>query len=237
MNHSSRLQLFFGCCILHLALLRSDAFVSTTHKSTRRASIRVAQEAVQSSTEASFLTPNFSSLDEDYPSPLHSIHVRSILSDEETAKCLQIANEFAAATSAWDKPDADRHATYATCDFPVEECETLGSYLKDIGFNDRIWGELSSLYGVRIEDMTYLDFFCSHYEARTSSKPGSMDRLEAHRDGTLLSFTVVLTPPDQFEGGGTFFDALRDVESPDPILQPGGVVRPLRAGDVVLHGG
>jgi hypothetical protein len=42
-----------------------------------------------------------------------------------------------------------------------------------------------------------------------------MDRLAFHRDGSLLSFTVLLSPPNEFEGGGTIFDALVDVAIPD----------------------
>jgi hypothetical protein len=43
----------------------------------------------------------------------------------------------------------------------------------------------------------------------------TMDRLAFHRDGSLLSFTVLLSPPNEFEGGGTIFDALVDVAIPD----------------------
>jgi hypothetical protein len=41
-----------------------------------------------------------------------------------------------------------------------------------------------------------------------------MDRLEAHRDGSLLSFTVTLTPPSRFQAVVLFL-MLRDVSSPD----------------------
>jgi hypothetical protein len=55
-----------------------------------------------------------------------------------------------------------------------------------------------------------------------------------------LSFTITLNDPDEFQGGGTFFDSLRDASpttATPPVLLPGGVVRPLRAGDGVLHSG
>lgn len=176
--------------------------------------------------------------DGSYPSPLHSIYVESILLKEEAAKCLELARDFAAKSGSWEQPDSSRHQTYATCDFAVEECHALSSYLNDIGFDDRMWSRLSKLYNLERVDMEYLDFFCVNYRARNESHPRTMDRLESHRDGSLLSFTVLLSPPTDFEGGGTFFDALRDVspEGGGPLCT-NGVIRPPHAGGAVLHSG
>lgn len=178
-----------------------------------------------------------------YPSPLHRIHIRSVLSDNETAHSLKLAKDYAATTGCWEQPDQERHATYSTCDFAVEECDALVSYLDEIALHERLWTHLSNLFGVAREDMNYLDFFCAHYQANSDDDHAdgaaavkTMDRLEAHRDGSLLSFTITLNSPDDFEGGGTFFDALRDAE-PTDVLRSGGVVRPFRAGDAVLHCG
>lgn len=178
--------------------------------------------------------------DGSYPSALHSIHVESILTPEEAARCLTLAKTYAIESGCWNQPDSARHQTYATCDFAIEECETLETYLKKIGFNDRLWNRMSTLYVVEVEDLMYLDFFCANYRARDGRHYHTMDRLEAHRDGSLLSFTVLLTPPSQFAGGGTFFDALRDVEPDDnqvDVLFPSGVIRPPRVGDCVMHSG
>jgi hypothetical protein len=199
-----------------------------------------------------------------YPSPLHHIHVCSVLSPDMAARCLSQAREHAKRTGCWDRPDEARHATYATCDFAVEACPELDRYLKGhneegVDFHARILDDLSRLYHVPVEDMEYLDFFCAHYQARPQrptqavSSPGSaaggadddnnetaehnsgrMDRLEAHRDGSLLSYTVTLSPPTDFTGGGTFFDALRRSSRPEPGE---GVVRPSQAGQAVLHCG
>jgi predicted 2-oxoglutarate/Fe(II)-dependent dioxygenase YbiX len=244
------------CCLLRVRTTHAFASTSRCRRSTTTTRTALQEASLSSLTDVTFTAPKFALDDDDdndglyqypYPSPLHSIHVKSVLSDTESAKCLQLATDYAKQTGRWDQPDADRHASYATCDFPVEECETLDSFLQETGFDNRVWEHMSKLYGVRYEDMTYLDFFCAHYEAEADSgvdiddqqQQTTMDRLEAHRDGSLLSFTVTLTPPSEFQGGGTFFDALRDVSSPetDPILQAGGAIRPLRAGDAVLHGG
>lgn len=184
-----------------------------------------------------------------YPSPLHSIHVESLLTAEQSMKCRQLAKEYAATSGCWDSPDNGRHQTYATCDFPLDECETLSTFLEEIDFHEDILSRLSQHYNVDMEDMSYLDLFCAHYQAQdyggetgvAAARGATMDRLEEHRDGSLLSFTVLLTPPDEFEGGGTTFDALRDVNTTNnetsSVLYPKGVIRPSRAGDCVLHSG
>eukprot|EP00980_Cylindrotheca_fusiformis_P008719 scaffold1868_cov193-Cylindrotheca_fusiformis.AAC.4 len=181
------------------------------------------------------LPPFTKSSDDAYPSSLHRIHVKPLLSIEEANKCCQLSNEFAASTGRWDSPDSERHASYATCDFPVEDCEKLEKYLDEIGFDDRLFSELSDLYAIERGALSYLDLFVAHYQVKEDGESNVMDRLELHRDGTLLSFSLLLNSPDDFSGGGTFYDALRDVE-PAGILHSGGVIRP-NQGNAVLHCG
>ena len=192
------------------------------------------------------IPPYDDSDDKGYPSVLHSIYVKSVLEDEENEKLVEICRQHAAATGRWEKPDTERHSTYATCDFPVDEAKVVESFLQEIGFDDRIWESMHEFYGIPWEDMSYLDLFVAQYRAKTngddqdlsSTGDNTMDRLEAHRDGSLLSFTITLTDPGDFEGGGTFFEALRGHEDKCPnVVCPGGVVRPKRAGDGVFHSG
>jgi hypothetical protein len=211
-----------------------------------------------------------------YPSALHTMHVRSILTDEQAEMVLQLATEYANQTGRWNFPDADRHSSYPTCDFPVlqhDDCPTIQSYLQKIDFDTTIFEILSDLYNIDVEDMSYLDLFVSHYQAKncndedTASSFSSsttisttsatddnknnnkiIDRLELHRDGSLLSFSLLLNDPNHFEGGGTYYDALRYVDNDtengstnniinNTVLFPGGAIRPSRAGDAVLHCG
>jgi hypothetical protein len=231
-----------------IIIVDNDGFRPTDRTRPFRLSCRVALFAAK--TEVSLTLPRFFRGEIEngsYPSPLHSIHVRSILSDDEVARCLRLAQDYAKKTGCWESPDLIRHATYSTCDFPIEDNQELADYLNyEINFDDRILGSLEELYGVDRDCMSYLDFFCAHYQARdeTVIDAKTMDRLEAHRDGSLLSFTMLLNDPSEFEGGGTFFDGLRDVASmvqdDNPsleVLHEGGVVRPLRAGDVTMHSG
>jgi hypothetical protein len=198
-----------------------------------------------------FDNDNDCSINLNYPSKLHNIHVETILSPDEAFKSHDLAVKFAKINSKWNQPDADRHETYPTCDFAMDEASKFSNYLKTIGFQRRIWKRLSEAYGVEQEDLLgFIDFFCVCYTANdhdrdddnsdpdvTEEQTETMDRLEAHRDGSILSFTVLLSPPEDFEGGGTFFDALRDEDAHAPALYANGVVRPPQAGDAVLHSG
>lgn len=175
-----------------------------------------------------------------YPSPLHHIYIRNILTEEEAAKCCQLSKEFAEQTGRWTEPDFDRHASYATVDFPVDECAILENYLRDVDFDNRIFQQFGALYGIDPADMDYIDLFVAHYEAKDSKDPDQnkkvMDHLELHRDGSLLSFSLLLNSPDEFNGGGTFYDALQEVQ-PEGVLYQGGIIRPLKEGDACLHCG
>jgi len=190
-------------------------------------------------------SPMYKSL---YPSPLHSIYIFPLMSTAQAEKCLHLSKQYAARTQCWSKGKSDRHQSYATVDFAVEDCEELEDYLYDIGFQTKIFSFISAKYGISELDMFFLDFFCARYEVikpvdsdRYEDRSAfSMDRLPPHRDGSLISFTVALTPPSQYGGGGTFFDGLRDVQehpNHDHFLREGGIVRGKNAGDTVIHSG
>lgn len=182
-----------------------------------------------------------------YPSPLHKIHIQQILTKEEASQCLQIAKDHAEKTLCWSKKDSDRHSSYATADFPIDSCDEFISYLDDIDFDSRIWSILSEKYDIDVDDLSFLDFFCAHYESKKDdliddNGGGIMDRLDPHRDGSLLSFTIVLSDSESYVGGGTIFDALRDVNPNDHpeyegVMCENGVVRVKNSGDGVLHSG
>ncbi len=186
-----------------------------------------------------------------YPSPLHRVHIMPLLTDLETANVLQMAQTHATENKSWDRQDSSRHESYPTVDFAVDECIELSHYLGEsgIGFEDRIFSALSHAYDIDAEDMSFLDLFCASYEAKecidelnySGQDRNTIDHLDFHRDGSLLSFTVLLSPPDGFEGGGTIFDALGDIAldgiDTHSILQPPGVIHPPHAGYAVLHSG
>jgi len=182
-----------------------------------------------------------------YPSPLHYIYVESLLSDDEVEECLKLAVSYGSNSGKWDQPDLERHTNYATCDFAVEDAPVLEKYLfETINFKERLWNRLMERFDIPSDHLFgFIDLFCVNYVANdddnSSSGTTTMDQLEAHRDGSIVSFSILLSPPNQFEGGGTFFEALRHCidynDDHEGILRSDGVIQPQRAGDVVMHSG
>jgi len=184
-----------------------------------------------------------------YPSLLHHIHVLPLLTNDETTHLCELARKYATDNQSWNQQDATRHVSYPTVDFAIEESIDIENYLNQIKFEERIFDKLSTAYDVDVEDMSYLDLFCASYEAKDDTdnmisdseedERSTMDRLDYHRDGSLLSFTILLSHPEDFKGGGTIFDALGDVSIDEKcdILQSPGVIQPPHAGYATLHSG
>jgi len=185
-----------------------------------------------------------------YPSLLHSIYVQpSFLTIQEATHCLSLVHSHAKATQAFQKgKNTERHVNYATVDFPIQDCYDLNHYLMNtLSLKDKLFHLYQQRYNISMIDLDIDDLFIVHYQAKEKDHTKDdhdhtmiMDRLEAHRDGTLLSFTIPLTSANTFQGGGTFFEALRYVQ-PTPeyshFFLPGGVVRVEHAGDLIIHCG
>jgi hypothetical protein len=177
-----------------------------------------------------------------YPSLLHTIHIANLLSENQASKCLSLAKEYARMTGCWSVRDSERHVTYSTADFPVEDCNTLQSYLNQIDFEKNTFELVGELFDIDTDHLSFLDLFCARYAGAGKGPDLNvvMDRLNPHRDGSLISFTIVLSPPKDYEGGGTEFDALKDVGDMycevENVLS-NGVIRVRSAGEGVLHSG
>ena len=71
--------------------------------------------------------------------------------------------------------------------------------------------------------------------AAAQAAEGGQAELELHRDWSLLSFNVLLSRPDAFEGGGTVFPHLAAAGG-GGAADAAGVVH-LAQGDACVHGG
>lgn len=166
-----------------------------------------------------------------YPSLLHTIHIADILTPEQAAKCLRIAEEHAEISGCWSSKDSERHVSYSTADFPIEDCQPFEEYLEEIDFQKSIFERIGKLYDLDPEDLEFLDLFCAHYEGKEKNDGENddfvMDSLPEHRDGTLISFTCVLSEANSYQAGGTVFDALKgnDLDDMRSVLSEDGVVK------------
>tara|TARA_B110000208_G_scaffold151514_1_gene183058 strand:+ start:154 stop:1065 length:912 start_codon:yes stop_codon:yes gene_type:complete len=139
-----------------------------------------------------------------------------------------------------------RHIAHNTTDFSVFDCVELSALLRPL-CNAVVCPTLTSLFfaphdrecvRMRIEDLFFV-----RYDAVNQRSLG------AHRDGSLLSFSIAMNSPREFDGGGTFFahcigrgvcagrSALKlngEGESAEPCDT---VVRPTQIGDLIAHCG
>ena len=222
-------------CPMHPPVVISEHLLSNTPLLAATTSI----EPSETTTDTTTITlPSFAPGD-GKKSALHHIHVRSLLSDNQVGKALKLSIDYAESNGRFARPDSDRHASYSTCDFPVDECEELEAFLESTDFPRRLYDQFAELYNVDSDELSFIDLFVAYYQAKLDGDNGDtdgdenesniMDRLELHRDGSLFSFSLLLNPPGEFQGGGTFYDALRDVDPADceqGILHSGGAIRP-----------
>jgi len=175
-----------------------------------------------------------------YPSPLHTIHIAPLLTPEQAFECLRISKQYAENSQCWSSKDTDRHLSYSTADFPVEECDALQSYLNEIDFESKTFDVIGKMFAIDDTDLFFMDLFCAHYEGKQDGKESVMDHLDPHRDGSVISFTIVLSCPEDYDGGGTEFESLKYLEKEydrySNVLK-NGVIKVTTAGEGVIHSG
>jgi hypothetical protein len=119
-----------------------------------------------------------------------------------------------------------RHATHPTTDFSLHDAPHIWAVCAPIvaavvlpALRAAFFaaGDPGAGAGLEVDDLFYV-----RYDA---DAPGAQTELEAHRDASLLSFSVAMSSPDDFVGGGTRF------------VGSGQLLRPEAAGDLVAHSG
>ncbi|CAH0477382.1 unnamed protein product [Peronospora belbahrii] len=114
----------------------------------------------------------------------------------------------------------ERHASYQTTDMPCHQVASLNSWVRST-LAMRLFPQIAKHYQLpKSQRLLFRDLFFVKYEART----GERSDLALHRDGSVLSFNVLLNSADDFTGGGTYFDATKHTIH-------------LTQGDVVVHSG
>jgi hypothetical protein len=158
---------------------------------------------------------------------LWAVLIFHLLSADEATSIIAMA-EAHAEKHGWM---SSRHRHYPTTDIAVEPSSAveLHSALDPL-VRQCILPTMATHYGFLSEDLAVHDLFVVKYEAAGAAQ----DRLAPHRDGHLLSFSLLLSDPDtDFEGGGLAFHSLGprcdtcrdDVPSPPHLASDQRVIR------------
>ena len=148
-----------------------------------------------------------------------------------------VCAHFIATAEAWAERSGGwttaRHYSVATTDVPLIELpELLPSFNEAL--HAALLPALASLYpkaAPLASRLRVLDCFLVRYDAKAQNS------LSLHTDQSLLSFTIALNEPSEYEGGGTFFRGLgRAVDAPaagHAVMFPGKVEH---AGQAITRG-
>ncbi|CAO3598528.1 unnamed protein product [Absidia cylindrospora] len=119
-----------------------------------------------------------------------------------------------------------RHSAFPTTDIPIGTCPPL-QYLVSLLQQRLVDSVLAPVYGFAPGQLGFRDLFLVRYNSQ------AQQGLAPHTDGCLMSFTILVNPPAEFDGGGTqfFIASPRKAESEDSVI----VVRPTHQGDAVHH--
>ncbi|KAL7427028.1 hypothetical protein ACHAXM_000947 [Skeletonema potamos] len=121
-----------------------------------------------------------------------------------------------------------RHGNFPTTDLPLAELPQTLQFFR-YALVERIYPLLRSQFGQYLPDggknLRVADGFVVKYDAE-----GGQTELKPHRDGSVLSFNILLNPSSEFEGGGTWFASLDDAVG----IEQGEVVS---HSSSLLHGG
>lgn len=113
-----------------------------------------------------------------------------------------------------------RHSAYSTTDLPLHEVPKLDCFLRR-HLRRHLLDRVAPSFGFSSgDDLYFKDLFFVKYEAA----PGCQNSLQLHRDGSVISFNILLNALTDFKGGGTYFDHCRKVF-------------PIEQGDCISHSG
>ena len=116
-------------------------------------------------------------------------------------ECLSLVTQVTKFTSVhgWL---SDRHRGYATTDVRSAKMPLVDAWVRK-HVSERLFPALAARFGFDVESFVFRDLFFVYYDGDT---PGAQNSVGPHRDGSVLSFNVLLNEPAAFDGGGTWFD-------------------------------
>lgn len=132
---------------------------------------------------------------------------RRLLTPFECQNILQVCEQ----QKEWT---TDRHSAFATTDIPIRSNTQL-AHLEQV-VKDRLFSELALFYHFKQSDLEFRDLFLVKYSVTAQTG------LKIHTDGCLFSLTLLISDPNDFEGGGTYYQSI------DKVIH-------LNQGDVAYH--
>lgn len=163
--------------------------------------------------------------------------IRNLWNEQQCAAILETVIRFGDA-NGWT---SQRHRSYATTDIPshmigAEMDENLRKLLSQKLYPQIIDKyRLNERFGINVDEgerveIGVRDLFFVRYDLLRQNE------LKLHRDGSLVSFNILLNDRSDFEGGGTYFEHLNKVigiERGDCVIHSGKV---LHAGHPITSG-
>lgn len=126
------------------------------------------------------------------------VTIRGLLTRQECRDILEQCRGL----SAWT---TSRHSAFPTTDIPLLSSDTpFPSLLVEQQLRQRLLPRLASYYGFHPTrgDLDFRDLFIVKYAA------DAQRGLDLHTDGCLISFNILLSHENDFQGGGTFFASI-----------------------------
>lgn len=121
------------------------------------------------------------------------------------------SEKYASLNGGWT---TKRHKNYPTTDIPIERIKSIFNFI--LQSFSTITEKIIKAYNLPSNiNINYIDVFIVKYEANQQSF------LELHKDGSFLSFQILLSNTTDFEGGGTYFDD--------------GLIMNPEQGDLIIH--
>ena len=153
------------------------------------------------------------------------IRILSLFSLDECRKTLEAVEAYVETEGRWS---TNRHQAFATTDIPSSNIVQLDAWIRST-LEVRLFPKIQSEY--EVSDLSFRDLFFVKYTV------GHQCELPLHKDGSELSFNVLLNPKEEFLGGGTYFDKDNVVEhlenAGDALVHPG---KERHAGNLVTRG-
>jgi len=110
-----------------------------------------------------------------------------------------------AVTAVTDKAgwSTTRHTAYRTMDIPCSEVPEVDRWVRST-IEERVFPRMSESYDLPgcAYALHFRDLFFVKYCNESGGQPG----LDLHKDGSILSFNILLNPAEEFVGGGTYFE-------------------------------